>query len=75
MFVFVASVGLIVVALSPAPLTVTPAGTVNGQVSAKLPAETLIISPLEATLKAFATVKYASLIVLPELVSLPFSAT
>ena len=45
-------VGLIVVALSPEPLTVTPAGTINGQISSNSPAAISIISPETATLKA-----------------------
>ena len=75
MFVFVASVGLIDVALNPAPLIVTPAGTVKGHVSAKVPAETLITSPLEATLKAFAIVRNGLLMLSPSSLSLPVSAT
>ena len=38
-------VGRIAVALKPAPLRVTPAGTTNGHISSYSPAETLIISP------------------------------
>jgi hypothetical protein len=71
----VAVVGLIVVALSPEPLTVTPAGTVKGQVSSNIPALTLITSPLVATLNACAIVRNGLLILSPSFELLPVSAT
>ena len=75
LFVLVASVGLIVVALKPAPLTVTPLGTVSGQISSNVPALTLTISPFVATLNAWAMVRNGLLILSPSFESLPVSAT
>lgn len=48
LLVFVPTVGIIVTALIPAPLTVTPAGTVSGNISSYVPGKITTVSPAVA---------------------------
>ena len=48
----VANVGLIVVLRIPLPLTCTPVGTTNGNVSVYSPGRIITVSPTVATLRA-----------------------
>ena len=54
---FVAVVGYICVLLNPAPLTVTPSGTVRGNSSWYSPAAILTVSPDVAAAKAYLIVR------------------
>ena len=64
-FVFVARVGAIFVDLIVTPLTVTPAGTVKGNISSNLPGPIRTVSPNVACAKAYLTVLNATFLVLP----------
>ena len=71
----VPAVGRIAVALKPAPLRVTPAGTTNGHISSYSPAEILIISPSVAWDSACLMVLNGWFMLLPDSVSEPLSET